>query len=266
MRVRALSLALLLIPGLSQAWGADACPQAAVASMPDAGGAQCAKAVKTAARKPVAKASPAVAVAAVAVDSASAATSWKGALDPLSAGGWVLITDGPIDNPSVVYASTHNVLHNGNVVTAWIRWEYSRIQAEIYPLHYQSAVTHEELDCDSRSYRRAAVFFYRRNNLQDKALQFTALDDDTTWKLAIPGTEGDAMLNWACAPPAAAHHVVLQTKVIDDKADARADKPAANSVPSRAAGKSGAAAAAGSSAPSSAPAAAGSGLDLHTNR
>ena len=54
------------------------------------------------------------------------------------------------------------------------------------------------------------MFYYRRNNLQDKALQFTALNDDTTWKLAIPGTEGDAMLNWACKPPAVAHHVVLE--------------------------------------------------------
>jgi hypothetical protein len=149
-----------------------------------------------------------------------------------------VVTDGPVDNPSVVYASTHNVLHNGNVVTAWVRWEYSRIQAEIYPLHYQSAVTHEELDCDSGTYRRAAVFYYRRNNLQDNALQFTALDDDTTWKLAIPGTEGDAMLNWACAPPAVAHHTVSQTKVVDKKAADKAD----------------------------AKSAASGGIDLHTNR
>jgi hypothetical protein len=141
-------------------------------------------------------------------------TSWKSSLDPLSAGGWALITDGPVDNPSVVYASTHNVLHNGNVVTAWIRWEYSRIQAEIYPLHYQSAVTREELDCDARTYRRAAVFYYRRNNLQDKALQFTALTDDTNWKLAIPGTEGDAMLTWACAPPTVPYHALADAKVL----------------------------------------------------
>jgi hypothetical protein len=265
MRVRALLLAMLLIPGLNQASGSTTCPQAATGGVPSAASSLCPKPAKTVARAPAA-----VAVTVAVAEPIPAATSWNSTLDPLPAGGWVLITDGPVDNPSVVYASTHNVLHNGNVVTAWIRWEYSRIQAEIYPLHYQSAVTHEELDCDSRTYRRAAVFYYRRNNLQDKALQFTALNDDTTWKLAIPGTEGDAMLNWACAPPAAAHHVVLKTKVLENKAadpaDDKSDKPAARSGAKTSAGKSGAVAGAASSAPSSAPAAAGGGIDLHTNR
>lgn len=248
----AVSLAVLLIPGRDRAWGATACP-------PAAAGTQCPKAVKGTAKAPPAAAA-AVTVAAIdaATADATAAPSWKSALDPLAAGGWVLITDGPIDNPSEVYASTHSVLHNGNVVTAWIRWEYSRIQAEVYPLHYQSAVTHEELDCDARTYRRAAVFFYRRNNLQDKALQFTALNDDTTWKLAIPGTEADAMLNWACVPPAVAHHAVLETKAGDKPSDERAAKAGAKAT----AGTPGAVAA----APSSAPAAAGGGIDLHTNR
>ena len=234
MRVSAaLITAALPVLVLNRAWGAAACPQAATST-------QCPKPVKARAKAPAA-----AAVTVLAADPIPAAESWHSTLDPLAAGGWVLITDGPVDNPSVVYASTHNVLHNGNVVTAWVRWEYSRIQAEIYPLHYQSAVTHEELDCDARSYRRAAVYYYRRNNLQDKALQFTALDDDTTWKLAIPGSEGDAMLNWACPPPAAAHHTVAETKAV---------------------AKSGAAVAAASSAPAAAPAAAGGGLNLHTAR
>jgi hypothetical protein len=233
-RAAAWAMAALAILVLSRAWGAPACPQS-TASAP------CPKPVKAAVKTAVKVQAAAMPV--VATDPVPASASWRSTLDPLSAGGWVLITDGPVDNPSVVYASTHNVLHNGNVVTAWIRWEYSRIQAEIYPLHYQSAVTHEELDCDSRTYRRAAVFFYRRNNLEDKALQFTALDDDTTWKLAIPGTEGDAMLNWACAP------------VVHKTADSKSGG-----------GKSGAVSSAASSAPSSAPTAAGGGIDLHTRR
>jgi hypothetical protein len=231
--VAALLVAALVIVTQNRTWGATTCP-------PSAAGTQCPKAVKTTAKAP--------AVAAVSVAAAEptpVATSWKGTLDPLPAGGWVLITDGPIDNPSVVYASTHNVLHNANVVTAWIRWEYSRIQAEIYPLHYQSAVTHEELDCDARTYRRAAVFYYRRNNLEDKALQFTALNDDTNWKLAIPGTEADAMLNWACAPPPVAHHDLTEARVLAKRMTDKAAAP--------------------SSAPSAAPAATG-GIDLHTTR
>lgn len=229
----ALLAAALLILVQNPAWGAAACP-------PSPAGTPCPKPVKTTAK------APAAAAVSVAADGPAAVVApWKDTLDPLPAGGWVLITDGPVDNPSVVYASTHNVLHNGNVVTAWIRWEYSRIQAEIYPLHYQSAVTHEVLDCDARTYRRAAVYFYRRNNLQDKALQFTALNDDTTWKLAIPGTEGDAMLNWACAPVPVAHHDLAEARVLAKRMTDKAAAP--------------------SSAPSAAPAAAG-GIDLHTNR
>jgi hypothetical protein len=129
--------------------------------------------------------------------------SWKSVLEPLSAGGWAFITDGPVENPSAVYASTHNIVHDGNVVTAWMRWEFSRPQAEVYPLHYLSAVTREQLDCDARTYRRAAVIYYTGNNLQVKGPSFTALDDDTTWKQAIPGTEADALLNWGCSAPAA---------------------------------------------------------------
>jgi hypothetical protein len=238
--VAAFLVVALLVVVQNRVWGATACPS----SSP---GTQCPKAVKTTAKAPAV-----AAVTVVAAEASPIATSWKSTLDPLSAGGWALITDGPVDNPSVVYASTHNVLHNGNVVTAWIRWEYSRIQAEIYPLHYQSAVTREELDCDARTYRRAAVFYYRRNNLQDKALQFTALNDDTNWKLAIPGTEGDAMLTWACAPPPAAHHDLAEARVLARKiTDKAGDKPDA----STAAGKSGAAT----------PAAPG-GIDLHTAR
>jgi hypothetical protein len=173
------------------------------------------------------------------------APSWKSILEPLSTGGWAYISDGPPENPSAVYASTHNVLHNGNVVTAWMRWEFSRPQAEVYPLHYLSAVTREELDCDARAYRRSAVIYYVRNNLQEKGPSFTALDDDTTWKQAIPGTEADAMLNWGCAAPAAAIKAVRPT----------AAKPA----------KTAAAPTAASSA-SSAPAASGAATDVHTAR
>jgi len=186
--------AALLILTLGPAWGAPTCPQATPASSAP----QCARAkepVKVVARAPRAPATVAVA------PPAAPAAPWKSVLDPLPAGGWKYISDGPAENPSSVYASTHNVLRDGNLVTAWMRWEFSHPQAEVYPLHYLSAVTREQLDCGSRSYRRAAVIYYTRNNLQEKGPSFTALDDDTTWKQAIPGSEADAMLNWGCPSP-----------------------------------------------------------------
>jgi hypothetical protein len=51
------------------------------------------------------------------------------------------------------------------------------------------------------------------------------LDDDTTWKQAVPGTEADAMLNWGCAAPAAA-------KIVKPAAaKAAPPPPAASSAP-----------------------------------
>ena len=240
-------LMIVLIAGvvlslaLDRSWGATpACPGAAVATKP---ATKCAKSPASAAK---AIAAPTVAAVAAPV----AAAPWKSVLDPLPAGGWSYISDGPAENPSAVYASNHNVLHNGNVVTAWMRWEFSRPQAEVYPLHYLSAVTREELDCDARAYRRAAVIYYTRNNLQEKGPSFTALNDDTTWKVAIPGSEPDAMLNWGCSPPPV--HPAASAKA---HAIAKPAVPAAASAPSSAP----------SSAPVAAPAATG-GTDLRTTR
>jgi hypothetical protein len=214
----------VLILSLQPAWGASACPplsSAPSASAPSA----VAKCVKPATRKVKLAAAP-VTPDAAAVPVVTA--SWKSVLDPLSAGGWAYISDGPPENPSAVYASSHSVLHNGNVVTAWMRWEFSRPQAEVYPLHYLSAVTREELDCDARSYRRAGVIYYLRNNLQEKGPSFMALNDDTTWKQAIPGTEADAMLNWGCPPPTAAKATVAKAAAAKSAA---APPAAASSAP-----------------------------------
>lgn len=244
----------VLILALHEARGAAPCPPPSIAGSPNSltTSRPASSAPSTAARciKPTASAATVAAPAPTASPPpAPVAPSWKSVLDPLSKGGWAYIADGPPENPSAVYASTHSVLHDGNVVTAWMRWEFSRPQGEVYPLKYLSAVTREELDCDARSYRRAAVFYYARNNLQEKGPSFTALDDDTTWKQAIPGSEADAMLNWGCAAPA-------KVKAVMD-APAKAPKTA----------KTTGAAAALSSAPSSAPVAAPSGAtDVHTTR
>jgi hypothetical protein len=233
-RLWAAAVLTLLFRGAVGATGCTPVPVASTTSSP-----QCIKAVNG---TPKAKAKVSVAPPAAAV--AVAAPSWKSVLDPLPAGGWKYISDGPADNPSAVYASMHSIMHNGNVVTAWMRWEFARPQAEVYPLHYLSAVTREELDCDARSYRRAEVVYYTRNNLQEKGPSFTALDDDTTWKQAIPGSEPDAMLNWGCTLPPVPEHSSAPAKA------ARAPKAKSPT-------------AASSSAPAAAPA---GGTDLHTAR
>lgn len=260
-------LGVVFTLALPSAWGAVACPPPSIAGSPnslttsrpesevEATAAKCTKPVTTAAK---AAATPSTTPVVAATAPVAAPPSWKSTLDPLSPGGWAFISDGPTENPSVLYASTHNMLHDGNVVTAWMRWEFSRPQAEVYPLHYLSAVTREELDCDGRSYRRSAVIYYLGNNLEQKGPEFTALNDDTTWKPAIPGSEADAMLNWGCAK------TTVKTKSeAADKADqpdkaAKADKPAKTA----AAAKSVATAAAQSSGPVPATGAS----EVHTTR
>jgi hypothetical protein len=240
--------------GAPDAAGAAGCTPTSIAGSPNslttsrpttgASPASTPQCVKAASSAPKAKAKVSAAPVTVAVAAAVAAPAWKSVLDPLSAGGWKYISDGPAENPSAVYASTHSIMHNGNVVTAWMRWEFARPQAEVYPLHYLSAVTREELDCDARSYRRAEVVYYTRNNLQEKGPSFTALNDDTTWKQAIPGSEPDAMLNWGCTVAAAPEH---------GPAPAKAAKAPKAETPTGAS----------SSAPAAAPT---GGTDLHTAR
>jgi hypothetical protein len=220
-------------------------PNSLTTSRPTTGPA----ATTTKCTKPAATPAPVVAAPSTAeVSPPAVPESWKTILEPLNNGGWAFISDGPVENPSAVYASTHNILHDGNVVTAWMRWEFSRPQAEVYPLHYLSAVTREELDCDQRTYRRAAVIYYTRNNLQEKGPSFTALDDDTTWKQAIPGTEADAMLNWGCPAPAAKATISKSAATAKATGSAKAAaQPADSSAPEAAAAPTG-------------------GTDLHTAR
>lgn len=240
----ALGLAILLALLVRGAVGATGCAPAPAPAAGTTSTVQCIKAVHG---TPKAKAKVSAAPLAVAGAAAVAAPTWKSVLDPLPAGGWTYVSDGPVENPSAVFASMHSIMRNGNVVTAWMRWEFARPQAEVYPLHYLSAVTREELDCDARAYRRVAVVYYARNNLQEKGPSFTALKDDTTWKQAIPGSESDAMLNWGCTPAVVPEHGPAVAKAV--KAAKAATAPKAQ-LPT----------AASSSAPA---AAASSGTDVH---
>ena len=225
-------LGAVLILALQDARGGSACPPPSIAGSPNAlttsRPASSAPGAHTRCIKPASPAAAAPAPPPAPAAPPAVSPSWKSVLDPLSAGGWSYIADGPPENPSAVYASSHNILHDGNVVIAWMRWEFSRPQGEVYPLHYLSAVTREELDCDARSYRRSSVFYYLRNNLQEKGPAITALRDDTTWRQAIPGTEADAMLSWGCKPVASKVSLVKPAAEKSAKAKTSA-APAANS-------------------------------------
>ncbi len=47
---------------------------------------------------------------------------WYRTIDPLDAGGWKLATLNNWPKGGLIYASTHNVIRAGSIVTMWFRW------------------------------------------------------------------------------------------------------------------------------------------------
>jgi hypothetical protein len=65
--------------------------------------------------------------------------------------------------PEVVYFATrHEAMRSGDIVTMWMRIEYKHPQN---PLAHQSALSHDDWDCANRTRSTRGVFFYKWNNL-----------------------------------------------------------------------------------------------------
>lgn len=125
--------ALILWLLVSRAWGASASAQLTSGTIIRTGQTSPMNLAPAAApMTPAVTAAPAAPVlsAAVSVTPPAATTSWQGTLDPLKAGGWTLIADGPPENPSALYASSHNVLHDGNVVCVFVPLENRPLRHE----------------------------------------------------------------------------------------------------------------------------------------
>lgn len=125
--------------------------------------------------------------------------SWLGSLQRMPAGGWRYLTSGGgLSQGIVVYFSTHHVMLEGNVVTAWLRWEYQVPQTQGL-VTYRSAVTREVIDCARDAAKVVAETLYPDQNLGG-----TAGDSEVyslrmlQWTPIIPGTLGDNVLSWAC--------------------------------------------------------------------
>jgi hypothetical protein len=99
--------------------------------------------------------------------------------------------------PEVVYFATrHEAVRDGDIVTMWMRIENKHPQQ---PLAHQSALSHDDWDCKHRTRSTRGVFFYKWNNLQtDRDQPEHSTNLLRTWEKVQTGTIGEALLEFAC--------------------------------------------------------------------
>ncbi len=132
--------------------------------------------------------------------------SWFQSLEPLPNGGWKYFTSaGSAGHDVVVFVSTHDVLVQGTLVTAWFRWEYETAQLNGYTA-YKSAAERVEIDCTSDAMRDLATTYYSRNNFEGASASQMTPATIAEWSPSVPGTIGEQMVNWGCAQTRARHH------------------------------------------------------------
>jgi Surface-adhesin protein E len=95
----------------------------------------------------------------------------------------------------VYFATRHDARRQGDVVTMWMRIEYSDTQS---PSSHKSALSRDDWDCQQKRRANVGTFFFRWNNLDDDdPEQATALLRN--WEKIEPGTLGDTLLQFACS-------------------------------------------------------------------
>ena len=96
----------------------------------------------------------------------------------------------------VYFATRHEAVQKGDVVSMWMRIEYKFPQS---PLAHKSALSHDDWNCKTRERSTSGVFFYKWNNLQnDKDEPEHSTELLRTWEKVAPGTVGETLLNFAC--------------------------------------------------------------------
>jgi hypothetical protein len=136
---------------------------------------------------------------------------WAGSINPLPNGGWVYV--GSLANTvGLFYASTHNVIRSGQIITIWIRWEYRLEQSSAYNLKFRSVVAREEVDCTRQASRDLTQSFYPKNNLDGTATSYSYESQKVLWDPSIPGTVGEFLANWVCSRFKANHQTSTATR------------------------------------------------------
>lgn len=123
---------------------------------------------------------------------------WLQTLQSLPEGGWRYLTTGVTNSDqTVLYYSTHHIGLNGSVVTAWFRWEYQHDVPDGL-LTIRSLVTRDRIDCSRDAEMPLSQTVYSRQNMQGTASSQEFDPKTALWMPIIPGSLGEAELNWAC--------------------------------------------------------------------
>jgi len=123
---------------------------------------------------------------------------WLTSLQQMSQGGWQYVTTGESDSDAnVLFVSTHHIMVNGTVVTAWFRWEYQTDMT--YGLDtFRSIVTRDRIDCARDVDMTISQTIYSKQNMEGTATSQISDQRTAKWEPIIPGSLGEAELNWAC--------------------------------------------------------------------
>jgi hypothetical protein len=126
-------------------------------------------------------------------DAARAATEeWIRTLDPLTAGGWELLT---WNTGGAIYVSYRNAQRDGAVATVWIRWEYLSPH-QFKGVSYKSSAERTQFDCVQMTARALTQSFYERNSLAGDSQSFAY--DKPMWAPGVPGTLLEALGATVC--------------------------------------------------------------------
>ncbi len=97
----------------------------------------------------------------------------------------------------VYFATRHDSVRHGDIVTMWTRVEYKHAQS---PLAHRSALSKDDWDCAKRQRSTSGVFFYKWNNLQtDRETPERSTNLLRTWEKIEKGTVGETLFNFACS-------------------------------------------------------------------
>jgi len=95
----------------------------------------------------------------------------------------------------VYFATRHDSLRQGDIVTMWTRVEYKHAT---HPLDHRSSVSRDDWDCKHRTRSTGGLVFYQWNNLQDDSPE-RSTNLLRTWEKVQPGTVGETLLEFACS-------------------------------------------------------------------
>ena len=124
--------------------------------------------------------------------------AWVKTLNPITDGGWEFRMVAP-DGSWAAFSTEHQLKRSGHVVTAWLRQEYPEPQRNNSGDVYFSDVEKIEYDCVKARGRPLLVIYYAENNISGSQQSEENDPKMTGWEAIVPGTQGDAIYQWACA-------------------------------------------------------------------